>query len=84
MKKILKHLGLWDSKPRPHPKPRPAAERIKTLIDDSHRGVGPYGPEAFSQLPVTTRHCSRSGEAGESDNSLYIDQEYLGPILPDF
>ena len=33
IKKILKHLGLWDSKPRPPPKPRPVAERTKTLID---------------------------------------------------
>jgi len=32
-------------------------------IDYSHRGVGPYGPEATSQLPA-------------SDKWLYIDPEY--------
>ena len=64
IKRILKHLSLWDSKPRPPPKPRPAAERTETIIDDSHRGVCPYGPEAFSQLPAP-------------DNYPYVDPQYL-------
>ena len=42
VKKILKHLGLWDQKARPPPKLRPAAERAETVIDDS-----------FSQLPAS-------------------------------
>jgi hypothetical protein len=78
IKKILKHLSLWDLTPRP------AAERTETLIDDSHRGVGPYGPEAFSQLPVPDRHCSRSGEAGGSDNYLSVDPQYPEVYPPDF
>ena len=52
IKKILKHLSLWDSKPRPPPEPKDVSKKSETLIDDSHRGVGPYGPEAFSQLPM--------------------------------
>ena len=63
IKKILKHLGLWEIKARPPPKPGHVAERTETLIDDSHRGVGPYGPEAFSQLPAPAHRLS-----GESDN----------------
>ena len=50
IKKILKHLDLWDLKDRLPPKrakvPPPTAH-----IDDSHRGVGPYGLEADSQVP---------------------------------
>ena len=42
IKKILKHLGLWEVKARPPPKPRHAAERNETVIDD-----------ASSQLPVS-------------------------------
>jgi hypothetical protein len=79
IKKILKHLELWDSKPRPPPKPRPAAERNETLIDDSHRGVGPYGPEAFSQLPAPVRRLS-----GGSDNYLYVDPQYPEDYSPFF
>jgi len=45
VKKILKHLGLWDSKPRPPPKPKHAAEKTETLIDDS-----------FSQLPASDNY----------------------------
>ena len=41
IKKILKHLGLWDQKARPP----------HFRIDYSHRDVGPYGPEADSQAP---------------------------------
>ena len=60
IKKILKHLGLWDSKPRPPPKPRPAAERNETVIDD-----------ASSQLPVPARR-----PIGGSDNWIYVDPQY--------
>ena len=45
VKKILKHLGLWDQKVRPPPKLRPAAERAETLIDDS-----------FSQVPASDNY----------------------------
>ena len=65
-KKILKHLGLWNSKPRPPPEPKDVSKKSETVIDDS-----------FSQLPVLARHCSRSGEAGGSDNWLYVDPQYL-------
>ena len=60
VKKILKHLGLWDQNPpylrrvkaRPPPKLRPAAERAETLTDDS-----------FFQVPTP-------------DNYLYVDAVY--------
>jgi hypothetical protein len=42
IKKILKHLGLWEVKARPPPKSRHAAKRNETVIDD-----------ASSQLPVS-------------------------------
>lgn len=42
VKKILKHLGLWDQKARPPPKLRPAAERAETLKDDSFFQVPTY------------------------------------------
>ena len=35
VKKILKHLGLWNQKARPPSELRPEAERTQTLIDDS-------------------------------------------------
>jgi len=44
IKKILKHLGLWDVKPRPPPGTQAAAEKTETIIDDS-----------FSQLPVSDK-----------------------------
>ena len=34
-KKILKHLNLWDVKPRPPPDTQAAAEKTETIIDDS-------------------------------------------------
>ena len=49
IKKILKHLGLWDIKARPPPKA--TATPPDFHIDYSLRGVGPYGPEADSQVP---------------------------------
>ena len=42
IKKILKHLGLWDSKPRSPPKPKDVSKKSETVIDDS-----------FSQLLVS-------------------------------
>ena len=66
IKKILKHLGLWDQKAIPPPKLRPVAERTETHIDDS-----------FSQLPAPARRLS-----GGSDNSLYVDPEYPEACLP--
>jgi len=48
---------------------------IEPHLDYSHRGVvGPYGPEADSQLPPPARHRSRSGEAGGSYDYLYVDE----------
>jgi hypothetical protein len=45
VKKILKHLGLWNQKARPPPKLRPAAGRAETLKDDS-----------FSQVPTSDNY----------------------------
>jgi len=49
IKKILKHLGFWDQEARPPPKATASPPHFR--IDYSHRGVGPYGPEADSQAP---------------------------------
>ncbi|MFH1351318.1 MAG: transposase, partial [Pseudomonadota bacterium] len=62
IKKILKHLGLWEVKPRPPPK-------ATCLRADTHRQAGPQKtPEyridySVSQLPT-------------SDKWLYVDPEY--------
>jgi len=61
IKRSLKHLGLWELKARPPPRPN-ALPKHEPFIDYSHRGVGPYGPEADSQLPV-------------SDKWLYVEAE---------
>jgi hypothetical protein len=61
IKKILKHLGLWEKKARPPAKTRVAPTRIDTFIDDS-----------FSQLP-TSDNLSR---ASRSNEWLYVDPEY--------
>jgi len=61
IKKIPKHLGLWDVKPRPPPDTQAAAEKTETLIDD-----------LFSQLPAPARRPS-----GGSDKWLYVDPQYL-------
>ena len=63
IKRILKHLGLWEIKARPPPKATGPPKALEYLIDYSHRGVGPYGPEATSQLPT-------------SDKWHYVDPEY--------
>ena len=58
--KILTHLGLWEINPpevwrvKERPPPRAnALPKYELYIDYSHRGVGPYGPEADSQLPAS-------------------------------
>jgi hypothetical protein len=71
IKKILKHLGLWDIKERPPPKDAGPPKVPEYSIDYSHRGVGPYGPEAVSQLPEPARRPS-----GGSDKWLYVDPVY--------
>jgi len=60
IKKILKHLGLWDQKARPPPKANspPMAQEYNIDYTDS-------------QLPVPARRLS-----GGSDNYLYVDPEY--------
>jgi hypothetical protein len=63
IKRILKHLGLWEVKPRPPPKATGPQKTSEYSIDYSHRGVGPYGPEAVSQLPA-------------SGKWVYVDPEY--------
>ncbi|MBW1802290.1 MAG: hypothetical protein JRJ85_16365 [Deltaproteobacteria bacterium] len=42
IKKILKHLGLWDVKRRPPPGNQADAEKTRSILDDS-----------FSQLPAS-------------------------------
>jgi len=56
IKKILKHLDLWDLKSKPLPRANTLPNNIEPHLDYSHRGVGPYGPEADSQLPPPARH----------------------------
>ena len=61
IKKILKHLGLWELTPRPPPrmaKSQPLS--TEPHIDYSHRGVGSHGPEADTQV------CP-------SDNGFYVE-----------
>ncbi len=50
IKKILKHLDLWDSKSKPLPRANAPPNNIEPHLDYSHRGVGPYGPEAQRTL----------------------------------
>ena len=60
IKKILNHLGLWDSKPGQPPKPKDAFKRTEILIDDS-----------FSQLPPSDDYLY----VDDHDFSV-IDAEY--------
>jgi len=60
IKKILKHLGLWDQKARPPPKATGPPKIQEYSVDYS-----------VSQLPVPARSLS-----GGSDNWLYVDPEY--------
>ena len=60
IKKILKHLKLWDQKARPPPKPSAPQKTHQYHIDYSE-----------TQLPEFTRHLS-----GGSDKWLYVDPVY--------
>jgi hypothetical protein len=62
----LRAVGSTSRRP-----PKAKAPPLNIHIDYSHRGVGPYGPEADSQLPP-------------SDDYLYTDVEYPEVIQPDF
>ena len=66
IKKILKHLGLWDVKPRPPPGTQAGAEKTQTIIYDS-----------FSQLPAPARR-----PFGGSDKWLYAEGHDFGVIDP--
>jgi len=55
--------------------PRSFKGPLKTLeysINYSHRGVGPYGPEAMSQFPVS----DNLSKASRSNEWLYVDPKY--------
>ena len=56
IKKILKHLDLWDCKARSPPKSKKSFQVTEARIDYSHRGIGPYGPEAASQFSPSDDH----------------------------
>jgi len=62
VKKILKHLGLWERKVRPPPKATGPPKGLEYTID--------YSMSQFSCLPDLV-----SDESG-SDKWLYIDPEY--------
>ena len=42
VKKILKHLGLWDRRPRPPPKPPPVKD---IAYEPSNTGHPPFYPD---------------------------------------
>jgi len=63
IKKILKHLGLWNVKARPPPRAN-APPKHEPYINYSLRGVGRYGPEADSQLPCLPAICLASPISG--------------------
>ena len=65
IKKILKHLDLWNLKARPPPRADAPPNNIEPHLDYSD-----------SQLPPPARHRSRSGEAGGSYDYLYVDEQY--------
>ncbi|MBA7715845.1 MAG: hypothetical protein KAV87_38815 [Desulfobacteraceae bacterium] len=71
IKKILKHLGLWEVKPRPPPK---ATEPQKTPEYSMDYSV--------SQLPTPARRLSGGSDnlsrASRSNEWLYVDPEYPG------
>ena len=86
---ILKHLDLLDLKSEPLPRANAPPNNIEPHLDYSHRGVGPYGPEADSQLPPPARHRSRSGEfpnsgtrkrAGPTITSMEMSSIQKGPL----
>jgi len=65
IKKILKHLDLWDLKSKPLPRANAPPDNIEPHLDYSD-----------CQLPPPARHRSRSGEAGGSYDYLYVDEQY--------
>jgi len=68
IKKILKHLGLWNRKARPPPKATGPQKTPEYNIDYS-----------VSQLPLPARRFIRrlsGGLSGGSDKWLYVDPEY--------
>ena len=48
IKKILKHLGLWELKARPPPKATGSTKITEFSIDYSPSDVGPYRQEVLS------------------------------------
>jgi hypothetical protein len=62
IKKILKHLGLWDRKARPPPKPTAPQKIDEYIIDYSE-----------FQLPVSD-NLSRAPRS--NDDWLYVDHVY--------
>ena len=81
IKKILKHLDLWDLKSKPLPRANAPPNNIEPHLDYSHRGVGPYGPEADSQLPPPARNASQR-EAGGSLSPVRHRLRLPGPYRP--
>jgi hypothetical protein len=65
IKKILKHLDLWDLKSKPLPRANASPHYIEPHLDYSD-----------SQLPPPACHHSRPGEAGASYDYLYVDEHY--------
>ncbi|MBL7205433.1 MAG: hypothetical protein ISS63_14080 [Desulfobacteraceae bacterium] len=58
-KKILKHLGLWNSKPRPPPEPKDVSKKSETVIDDAFSQVAfsasePFVPPTLNFSPQAT------------------------------
>ena len=60
IEKILKHLGLWEVKPRPPPKATRPTKIAEYSIDYS-----------TSQIPALARR-----QSGGSDKWLYVDLDY--------
>jgi len=91
IKKILKHLDLWDLKSKPLPRANVPPNNIEPHLDYSHRGVGPYGPEADSQLPPPARQCQalaggslslrRVSDSPEFRNSETGTRKRAGPTI---
>jgi len=63
----LKRLGLWLTKKIPSPRANAPPHITETYLDYSHRGAGPYGPEADSQLPPPYDY-------------FYEDEQYSGEL----
>jgi hypothetical protein len=65
IKKILKHLNLWDLESKPPPRADAPPNNIEPHVDYSD-----------SRLLPPARRRSRSGEAGGSYDYLYVDEQY--------